>query len=341
MANYQTANLVKAQTIITAQHNSGEKRFRIPVTLLEMLKSTEYMIPSHKVVRTREDRTVEVNYLKRTARSLGTGGRIHNHVGTKGDSGIITPAWTPYSDKFMYSLKQGDNNLYDLDMQIANELSNVIGNFAEGIEAVAATYLHTNKTGINPYTRQGSFNATTDALEITESTYGDYAIQITKTMMDSNKYQGMGYVIFCDSVAYNKFEKQANQGSANSTNLSFQYSGVTFIKSLELDALAVVDGYTKGYWIVAPVGTFGVLDWITKQNREGIETKENKYGTLLNPVDGLLYATHEYEERFDGTSTNGYSQDVKKEIEISIDLAFVTSPLSNAGETVLHAVALV
>lgn len=340
MANYASANLTKAQTLLSQMFNAGEKAFRQPVVFNEFRKSAEIMIPSHNIVRTREDRPVEVNYLKRTARSLGTGGRLHNHTGAKGDSGIITPSWQAYDDKFKYSLKQGDTNVYDLDMQIANELSNVIANFAEGLESAATTFLHTERSGVNAYDRQGKFNGSTDVFEILAAAESR-AVQITKTMMDFNKFQGMGYVVFCDSVAYDKFESYANQGTGNSTNTSFQFSGVTFVKAFDLDALAVALGYTQGYWITAPVGTFAVLDWIPKQNREGIETKVNAYGSLLNPVDGLIYATHEYEERADDSDNNGYSQDVVKQVQVSVDLAFESAPLSVANKSVFKAGAIV
>ena len=340
MANYTTANLTKAQALVTQMFNSGEKRFRTPVVLQEFTKSGEIMIPGIDMLRTREDRSVEANYLKRSSRSLGTGGRAHNHTGTGGDSGILTPSWQTYSDDFSYTLKQGDTNVYDLEQQIANDFADVIANFAEGLETVATQFVHTERAGVNSYDRQGRFNNTSDVFEVLAASE-NRAVQITKTMMDANKYQGMNKVVFCDSVAYDKFEYYANQGTGNSTNTSFQFSGMTFVKAFDLDALAVALGYTQGYWITAPVGTFAVLDWIPKQNREGIETKVNKYGSIINPVDGLLYATHEYEERANGTSVNGYTQDVKKEIEVSIDMAFEVSPLSLANDSVFKASAFV
>lgn len=347
MPNYASANLVKAQTILTQRFNADELRYRQPVTFLEFRRQTEIMVPSHNLVRTREDRAVESNYMRRSARNLGTGGRTHNHTGTKGDSGVLTHTWVTRDDKFFYSLKQADNSVFTMNQQIANELGNVVANFAEGLETEAASFLFNNRSSVNDYSREGTFNEgaptppPTDVFEINEAANGDRAIQITKSAMDFMRYQGRVFTIFADSVAFNKFEKQANQGTGNSENLSFQYSNVNFIKSIDFDADAVALGYTNGFWIAVPEGSISVLDWIPVQNRQGVETKENIYGTFINPVDSLSYATHEYQERSDETANNGFAQDVKTEVEVSVDLSFEHTPLSTANETSLLAFGLV
>jgi hypothetical protein len=160
--------------------------------------------------------------------------------------------------------------------------------------------------------------------------------------MRTNNHSGT-FIMYCDNVAFNQFEQQAFQGSGNSTNLGFNFGGVEFVNSIELGALAAaVDvTYVNGYWIAVPVGATGVLDWIPVQNRMGIVTKENMYGTIINPIDGLSYALHSYEEREDGSATNSETQDVKTEWEVSIDLAFEVAPDSTAGDTPLKAFTLV
>jgi hypothetical protein len=115
------------------------------------------------------------------------------------------------------------------------------------------------------------------------------------------------------------------------------------VHSVELGALAaaLVSAYAKGFWIVVPTGTAAVLPWIPKQNRIGVETKENVYTSLLNPVDGEVYAVHSYETRADDSANNGYTQDVVTQYQISQDLAFTKAPLSTANETPFLAFAIV
>ena len=342
MANFATAVLATAQAKLIGKFQAGELRFRDPAVHKLFLRNTEIMIPDYMELRTRDDRAIDTNYFNRTSRALGTG-RTHNHTGAQGDSSILTPSWTTYNDKFVSTLKEADNKIYDEVELHMSKIENVIANFAEGLETVAAAYLFANRSGVNGATADGTFNATDDTFEITESTNGNRAIQITKMVMDINKYQGMTFDIVCDSISYNKFQYDAAQGISNATNTSFQFMGVTFIHDPSLTAAAagLVAAYSKGYWIAVPQGCIAALPWIPIQNRNGVETKESSYGTIMNPVDGLNYAVHTYQERVDGTSLGGYTQDNKIETEISLDIAYQHAPLTTATESSLMAFALV
>jgi hypothetical protein len=341
MANRTTANVVKAQAKLIAAFQSSELRYRFPATYLALLAMSEIMFPNFQQLRTREDRTVETNYAKRAVRSLGTGGRTHNHTGSKSDTATLTPTWTSYDDKFNMSLKQADSSLYNADEQMFQELSNIIANFMEGYETAATAYLFANRSGVNVATAEGTFDATDDVFEIAEAKE-TRAMQITKIALNANKYPD-GATVFCDSISYAKFEYWAAQGAANSTNLSFQFNGVTYVHSVELGALAagLVSAYSKGFWLVVPTGTVGVLPWIPVQNRVGVVTKENEYSNIINPVDGQVYALHSYETRADDSSNNGYTQDVVTQYQIAQDLSFAKAPLSTAGETTILAFGIV
>lgn len=339
MPNYIPANLAKGQAQLLGAFRNNELRFRLPVTFQEFLRNTTIMFPDHQALRTREDRPIEAYYNLRTSRALGVG-RSHNHTGIKGDSGVLTPSWVTNNDVFAISLKQGDNNVQTMQEMFNNELQNVIANFAEGYEVAAINYLFNNRTGVNTATSEGAFNGANDVFEITDATNGNRAIQITKGVMHINKYSG-NLTIFCDTVSFNKFNFLANQGQANNQNLTFQFGGVSFVHSVEMDGLAAGLGYTQGFWVGATDGSYAALPWIPTQNRQGIDTKVNQYGTILNPVDGQTYAIHNYEQRADETATNGYTQDMRTEYEVSLDIAFESTPLSTPDETPLFAFGLI
>lgn len=343
MANYVPSNLVKAQARLIQAFQSSELRYREPATFREFLRNTSIMIPNYQELRTREDRAVETYYKNRTSRALGSA-RSHNHTGPKGDSTALGITWTTYSDDFDISLKQGDNNVYTFDDMMVGELENVVANFAEGLESAAVNHLFNNRSGVNVATVEGSFDATDDVFKITESTNGDRAMQITKSVMDINKYAG-SYTIFCDTVSFNKFQYQANQGTANTANLTFQFGGATFVHSPDMNALAagLTVPITKGFWIAVPQGTIACLPWIPKQNRGGLLDfgNEGQYSSIMNPVDGLDYAFHTWFEGSDDSATNGYTQDITFHHEVSIDIAFENAPLTTAGESTLQAFALV
>jgi hypothetical protein len=344
MANYVTSNLALAQGKLIGAFQSGELRYKEPRTFLEILKNSTSFFQNYETLRTREDRTLTAFYTKRTSRSLGTG-RAHNHTGAHGDTGSLTPSWTTYHDHFAWSLKQANNNVYSLPEMLMNEWQNLMANMVEGHETAATAFLYASRSGVNGAAVEGTFNAGTDCFEIdadattTFGTYNNRAAQITKIVMDINKWGG-NYTVICDSVSYAKFQAQAAQGAANSTNLSFQFMGVTFVHSTELYAL-VSATYTNGYWLAVPFGTVGCLPHIPRENRSGVITKLNDYSSIVNPIDGLQYAVHTYETVGDYTSTGGYTQDTMTEVEASIDLAFDHAPLSTADETSIQAFAIV
>jgi hypothetical protein len=342
MANYTTANLVKAQLALNGSVAAQDTRFRIPAVWMLFLANLEQFIPNADALRTREDRAIETNYFKASARSLSSG-RSHNHTGTHGDSGTLTPTFNTYSDPFTMSLKQADNSIYSIQQELDNELLNAIANFMNGLDDLASDALFNNRSGVNIATAEGTFDATNDVFEITDSTHGLRAVQIAKMVMDINKYQGMNLTFVCDSIAYNKFMYTAAQGISNATNYSFQFMGCNFVHdpSLTAKALALDATYTKGFWEVVPQNTIGALTWIPKQNRVGEVTPVSVYSSLVNPYDGRQYALHTYQTAADGTATNGYTQDVVTQFEISLDVALVIAPLSTATETPILAFALV
>jgi len=336
---FTNSALAKAQALLMANFANSELRYREPATFKAFVANSEVMMPSHKLLRTREDRTVEAYFANRSSRSLGSA-RSHNHSGNTGSSGVLTPSWVTKTDKFGITLKQGDNNFMDHAMQLQSEFQNVIANMAEGLESAAVAHLFANRSQVNGVTAEGSFDGVNYAFEVTESTNGNRFLQIIRSTMDILKYAG-GITIFCDTIAYNKFSYLAAQGQGNSVNYSFQFQNVTFVHSIDLNTDASGLSYTKGFCIAVPNGTIGCLDWIPLQNRQGIETKLQSYGSMINPVDGLLYAVHGYETALDGTSTGGYTQDEKSQIEVSIDIALEHAPLSTANETTLQAFALI
>lgn len=343
MPNRTTANLIKAQVKLLGAFQSSELRYRTPATYLALKAMSSIMFPNYEQLRTREDRTIETNFLTRSKRALGTGGRTHNHTGTNGDTAVLTPTWVSYDDKFRMSLKQADTSLYNAQEQMNAELNDVIANFMEGYETIATAYLFNNRSGVNTATYNGSFDATDDVFEIL-SANETLAVQTTEIALDANKYP-KGATVFCDSISYGKFLFQKNQGGANSTNLAYQFemNGLTFVHSIGLGALGagLVSAYSKGFWIVVPNGTVASLPWIPIQNRLGVVTKENEYTNILNPIDGENYAVHSYQTRVDGTATNGYTQDVMTEYQFSQDVSFAKAPLTTATETPILAFAIV
>lgn len=341
-ANYAATALAKAQPKLIAKFASTEMREIDPVTYKALRRSSEIMFPSHKEIRGREDRSIEAAYMTRTVRTLGTG-RSSTPSGAAGVSAVLVPSFTTYNDVFSLSMKQAGNNVFTYEEMMQNQIENLLKNFSKGNETNAVNYIYNNRSQKNIGVADGTFNAANYVFEINDSLNGNKAILITGTNMVENLYGGMALTIFCDSIAYNKFALAAQQGAGNATNTSFQFNGKTYVHSIELTAKAIVLGYSKGFWIAAADGTFGILDWIPKENREGRSQNTAKWSMFSNPIDGLDYAVYTYGVPQDSTGTGGWTQDWLDNFEFSIDLAPEIAPtdIEGANETVLQAFALV
>ena len=345
MPNYIPSNYAIGQAKLTQSFQKGELRFREPVVWKSLLRNQAICTPTYESLRTREDRSFKIDYFTRTPRALGSG-RSHTHSFGKGDSQTIEPSFVTVNDGFYTSLKQADASTRTLQEEYNNELINATINFTEALEVSATNYIFNSRSAVNGVTAEGTFNAPNQTFEITAATNGNLAVQITNSTMDLLKYQGMGLDVYCDTVSYNLFKYQFAQGAGNSANLNFQFQdgNNTYHHAPGLNASAIALGYTKGYWLPVPKGMVTALDWIPKQNREGIQSSTiggvATFGNLINPIDGVNYATHTLWTGADETANNGYTQDVKEDVEISLDFAFEKAPLTVAGETVIQGFAL-
>lgn len=350
MANYESANKPTAQAKLTGRFDEEARKSVNPVTYLAIKSVTKIMLPDHKELRLREDRAIDAFTFSRTQRALSSG-RSDSHTGSKGDSLFITPSFNTLSDVWSSSLKQADKSINSLEDELVNEMENSIKNFMEGLEDSAIDFVFNSRSQVNVGNAvEGVFDATDNVYKITEASTlpadpnGATAAQITTTIMEENNLKGT-YLIFCDSFAYDKFIAKSNQGSSNNINTSFQDGDKTYIRSIGLDDStrfgSLIGTYNKGVWVSVPIGAIGHLDWIPKQNRQGITTTEQSYSSVINPVDDLDYALHEYAQRSDESANNGFTQDELRESELSIDSSFVIAPVTTATETVAQAFAFV
>jgi len=335
MANYIPADRVVTQRFLNEKFADPEKRFDPAVTFNMFLQSNRLFELSFD--RNREDTPpTEAHYMKSRVRALGTGGRTHTHTGTQGDSDVLTPTWITRDATWSETLKLPDNKLWTAQDLMNNEVYDVFASFEEGKETLAVDHLYNNRSQVNLATLEGSFDGVNFYFDIDEATNGNRKAQITETVMSNNKYGKYPLSYICDTVAFNKFRFDAAQGAQNSTNLSFQYNGIQYMHSKELDTKSLALSITKGLWCVVPFGTIGVADWIPQQNISGKDFgSQGRYSTMINPFDTLSYAHHSYFSKVDGTATGGYGQDVRFEHELSIDLAFENAPLSVANESTI------
>mgnify|MGYP003634899386 FL=1 len=340
MANLTPTNFKTAQSKMMGKFASNEMRLISANTYLEISKLTQFMLPNYLELRKREDRAIETSLLTRSKRSVLTA-RSSTHTGNRGDSAIVTPTWSTSADVFSLSLKQYDNNQYSMQEGLDNLYENAYLNMVESLEDDAQNYLFGEKTGVNISTGGGgTFNATDDVYNFAAVNVNTI-IQKTKTVMEENGYKG-AITIFADSIAYDLFKFQAFQGAGNDVNLSFQFEGITFVRSIGYAAkfLPLAGTYATGVWTAVANDSIGAMPWIPKQNREGVATRLQTYSSAISPYDGTPYAVHYYETASDQSGSNGMTQDEVTQVEISQDMSFMSSPITVTDETSLFAFSL-
>jgi len=322
MANFDVSNLLTAQKILGDKYASAEQRMK-PAPVFSMLTKNDEFIVGVESVKTRDDRATELHYITRTKRSAGSA-RTYNHTGTFDDTAKVTPTWTTKQDVFKISLKLLDKSLFDFNTVLANKMEQACMNIIEAKETESIAYVMAQRATQQPSGLiGGTFQATPDAVEIAAANINSF-FQRLRHVMKQNYFSGNIDVVIDTNLAILQ-EQLYVQGSANSTNQGYNWPGLNIVPSIEL---ADTD-YAAGCALAFPQGQVSALNWIPKQNRQGwgdYNSYVGGYGTFN--FMGYQFAVHGYAQRADTSSTNGDTQDVVMEFEVSMDSSYNKAPLS-------------
>ncbi len=322
MANFSVANLFTAQTMVADKYKAHEMRMKPAPAYGLLVGNSSILIESADTLKTRDDRPIEAHLFARTKRAAGAA-RAHNHTGTFDDSQKVTLTWTTKSDVFSISLKLLDKSLFDFNTVLANKLEQACMNILEDKETEALAYLVAQRATQQPTIKGGTWNVANAAVEIDAANSTSF-VQRVKSIMKQNYFSGRLDVI-ADSLLAINFGQQAAQGAGNATNQAWQFGDANIVESVELaDA-----NYAQGSAIVMPAGSVGALNWIPKQNRQGwgdFNSYVGGYGTFN--FMGYTFALHGYAGRSDTSGSNGATQDVTLEFEVSLDSSYNKAPLN-------------
>lgn len=332
MANFTPTNLLSGIAKVSEKYLSGE--WRMPNTAaLSTAFLGEKTMPSLSDLRTREDRATYYDFPVRKAVGSATE-RLYNHTGSRTDSLRTALTWKTVIDTFSISEKQLDNNTMTFDEAFAYGVKSCVYNNLVAADNWYIAQLLAGVTQINQGTIRGTFNTTDDIMELDAAQINYWKEQI-EANMNNNDFMGELLVV-ADSLAFVDMVRSLNQGSANSTNLAYQFGSGNLVKTSK----TLYSGY-NGSAIALPADLAGLFTWIPKQNRKPLDEKmalsyNGDKGTIQVPVvddkGNVAYtvdaAIHMYAERADTSSYNGSKQDLQIQVEISWDMAFLAAPLS-------------
>lgn len=337
MADFTPSNLVKGQALFNQKYKSGE--WRLPDTAaLSVAYQGEKATPRFAELRKREDRAVSGYFPIRTSQTIGTG-RTHNHTGNRGDSLEVPLTWVTRKADFSISIKQNDTNVISWEENYASQLQNSIYNVLTSLETQFITNLEADRTQQNVGGGRGTWDGTDYVYEITAAEK-DHFYQNVRVVMNQNLYKGQ-LIAVADSLSSLQASRSISQGTGNATNLGWQFQNMTIVQSTN----NILDGLTDTYdgaALVFPMDMAGTVFWIPKQNRKPLDPVKamsyvGDFGQI--PVDiydengnvsyTVNFAIHSYAERADASGNNGSAQDVVIQVEVSLDMAYISSPLSD------------
>ena len=347
MANFTPSNLVKGQAVFNQKYKSGE--WRIPDTAaLSVAFRGEKSNPLLAELRKREDRLVSGYLPIRKAKAAATE-RLFNHSGTRGDSLEVPITWQTSIDTFSISIKQNDSNIISFDENWASQIQNSIFNVLTDAETKYIASLTADRTQVNVGGVNGTFDGTDNVMEF-PATQQDFFYQQIQANMNQNLYKGQLTVVV-DSLAGIFGAQQANQGTGNATNLGWQFNNMNIAQSTSAILSGLTDSYI-GAALAFPTDLAGIVPWIPKQNRKPLDPAKamsvlGDYGMIQVPVFDdkgntaytLDVAIHMYAERADTSAANGDKQDDLIQVELSIDTAYLSAPLSTfrgADDSVIY-----
>ena len=331
MANYANSVLLAAIGKVAPKFQAKEFRRQFYGAHELFLKDVDYSVPNLAEIRASTLRTTTAKYLTKSSPTVGTT-RACSPSGTVGDSGTVDLTWTPYVASITVSEKRHGNNYYSKVDALAAELEGVFQALHDDIETDMIANLETNKTGVNNGSAfMGTWDSVNDIYEIAQASKTNYYNYI-KTIMRENKYRGELYAVQ-NVAAMAVMDEQVAQGSGNSTNLQYNYTGLQFLEST---ALTVTSDYHILSYVAEP-SSVGVLDWIEPLNRRGQIAGEKEWTTMQDPFGfGWTWQVFYTRACADTSGSAGATQDLTETWEISIDLALVKAPLSTANETPIY-----
>lgn len=345
MADYTSSALLAFQSKINKRFNAAELREQQNPILRNGLSYSDFIIGNVKDIKESDKRAVYTYYLKKTASVTGTA-RTYAPTGVQGDGGQVTLTWVTFSETLGINMQVGMDNVFDTMTLLDHQIMDKQRILRERIGQYIVAQLYAARTQASPATtatRNMTWNAVNFAFE-NDGAQSNLFYENAASIMRQAKYYDKLDVVADPLVAkiarFNQF-----QGAGNAQNLAYQFQSYNPDGIMEHTSLGneVATNYNSGVALVLPTASFAVIPWIPKINRDGFgdyESYNGGFGTLPDATgQALTYAVRAWAQKADTSAAGGTVQDIHLDMELSVDVAFNTAPLSTAGETAIYEMA--
>lgn len=336
MSDYTDSVLGAAKYKLDEMMLKPEFKVKPSAALTAFLQNTNFLIPASERERQwnqkpSDSTTVTIKTLNKQSTSDASA-RAAAHTGNINDSSTVNASYTIYAQKFKYSIKQADKDIFNAGEMLAAQFRSAFIDWHERVETALISSLDTNRSQavVSVTPQSGTWDASNYWFGVANGEDNFY-FQRIQAFMKEQYYPGELSIINNIGASI-RMAQIGQQGQGNATNLGWQIPGLTSYTST---GFANESGFEYMSYIFKQ-GTIGILPWIPTLNRQGfgnIFQEGGLYSTMSDPLgSGLTFAVHQYANAADN-ATPAETQDIDIQVEISCDLAPFYAPetTSNAN----------
>lgn len=357
-ANYYDSALFGYQGRVRAGLASHEVRELDTMVLDYALKNTQFFenIMNVTEIKKSVQRPVYGYQFNRITTANGTGMTTFPS-GTLGSSVQIPLTFVTFTQNFATYNVSGLDNVFQFGEIFDNQAKQAMRQIRDGIRQWLVSNLYSNRTTVLPVVntniKNATFNSTTDCYEI--GTSQPYAAMAS--VMRQAGYGASTYDAIFDPTLYYQYQYSAAQGTMNAQNLNYQFAknptapGAGYFDNIWEDlnlgnTVSIQSNYALGTALVMPKNAFAFVPWMPANYyapgfSKSFDQYVGGYGTIGDDVyDGLEYQIFGWNNQSDTSGSYGYAQSQTQNWQIGFTAAFVTSHLSNSGESPIYQFAL-
>lgn len=364
LANYANSALLGFQGRVRSGLAAAEVRELDTMVLQYALNNQQFFetVMDVNTIKKSVQRPVYGYQLNRITTANGSGMTTFPS-GTLGSSVQIPLTFVTFTQNFATYNVSGLDNVFQFGEIFDNQAKQAMRQIRTGIREWLTNNLYTNRTTVLPSVNTPalpnvSFNNTNYAWELGGNASTQYAAAMASVMRQAG-YGSTSYDALFDPTLYYQYQYSSAQGTMNATNLNYQFAKVPTMpaaggyfdniwEDLNLGStVAIEPAYTNGSALVMPKNSFAFVPWMPANYyapgfSKSFDQYVGGYGTIGDDMyDGLEYQIFGWNNQSDTSGNYGYAQSQTQNWQIGFTAAFVTSQLSNAGETPIYQFALV
>lgn len=352
MADYIASLLLAYQGKVDAKLNAAETREIENPILVKALGYADLALGPVKAedIRQSDKRTVYTYILNKQTSSGGTA-RQYAPTGTQSNSTQAALTWVTFTETFQLFAQTGMDNVFATQVMLEHQLAEKQKRLRERVGQYIVQQLHTNRTQVARSETNGGNGGTklmtwdnANFVFTNSSDQSAFFWENAQNVMKQCNYYGK-FDAIADALTYKSARFLQNQSVGNAVNYDYQFAdynpgGIMFHTTLGTAVAESAATPNNGTAILLPTGdtaAFSVIPWIPLRNRMGdgdYTTYNGGFGTLSDDSGvPYTYAVRGWAQKADGSGNGSVSQDTVQYMELSVDIAFLTAPITTANET--------